>query len=75
MPNNECTKILVYCFSGKGGIFASQMLVDSGYKKIYNIQDGITACVNAGYPVVVNPNLRAVNYPKIMNNAAILVSL
>ncbi len=65
LPNNKCTKILVYCLSGKRGAVASQMLVDSGYKKVYNVQGGITAWVNAGYPVVVNPNFWTVNYPKV----------
>jgi rhodanese-related sulfurtransferase len=58
-------KILVYCLSGKRGSVASQVLVDSGYKRVNNIQGGITAWVNAGYPVVVNPNFWTVNYPKV----------
>jgi rhodanese-related sulfurtransferase len=56
LPKNECTKILVYCLSGKRGSIASQMLVDSGSKRVDNIQGGITAWINAGYLVVVNPN-------------------
>jgi predicted sulfurtransferase len=43
LPNNECTKILIYCLGGKRDAIASQMLVDSGYKKVYNIQGGITS--------------------------------
>ena len=66
LPNNKCTKILVYCLSGKRGAIASKMLVDSGYKKVYNVQGDITTWVNAGYPVVVNPNFWTVNYPKVM---------
>ncbi len=65
-PKNKCTKILIHCLSGKRGAVESQMLVDSGYKRVYNIQGGITAWVNAGYPVVVNPNFWTVNYPKVM---------
>ena len=66
LPKDKCTKIVVHCLSGKRGSIASQMLVDSGYKRVNNIQGGITAWVNAGYPVVVNPNLWTVNYPKIV---------
>jgi len=66
LPKNKCTKILVYCLSGKRSAIASQMLVDSGYKRVDNTQGGITAWVNAGYPVVVNPNFWTVNYPKVM---------
>jgi rhodanese-related sulfurtransferase len=42
------------------------MLVDSGYKRVDNKQGGITAWVNAGYPVVVNPNFWTINHPKVM---------
>ena len=66
LPKDKCTKIVVHCLSGKRGSIASQMLVDSGYKRVNNIQGGITAWVNAGYPVVVNPNLWTVNYPKVV---------
>ena len=42
------------------------MLVDSGYKRVNNIQGGIIEWLNAGYPVVINPNIWIVNYPKVM---------
>jgi len=66
LPKNKCTKILVYCFSGKRSSVASQMLAKSGYKRVYNMQSGITAWVNAKYPVVVNSNLWTVSYPKVV---------
>ena len=65
LPKNKYTEMLVYCLSGKRGSVASQMLADSGYKRVHNIQGGITAWVNAGYPVVVNPNFWTVKYPKV----------
>jgi rhodanese-related sulfurtransferase len=65
LPKSKCTKIVIYCLSGKRGSVASQMLVDSGYKRVNNIQGGITAWVNAGYSVVVNPNFWTVRYPKV----------
>jgi rhodanese-related sulfurtransferase len=54
LPKNKCAKILVYCLSGKRSAIESKMLVDSGYKRVDNIQVGITAWVNTGYSVVVN---------------------
>ncbi len=66
LPKNKCTKILVYCFSGKRSFVASQILVKSGYKGVYNMQNGIKEWGNAKYPVVVNPNFWAVNYPKVV---------
>ena len=65
LPKNKDTEMLVYCLSGKRGSVASQVLVDSGYKRVNNIQGGITAWVNAGYPFVVNSNFWTVNYPKV----------
>ena len=66
LPKNKCTKILVYCLSGKRGAIASKMLIDSGYKRVYNMQGGITAWVNVGYPVVVDHKLWAANYPRVV---------
>jgi rhodanese-related sulfurtransferase len=66
LPKNKCTKILVYCLSGKRGAIASKMLMDSGYKRVYNMQGGITEWVNVGYPVVVDHKFWAANYPKVV---------
>ena len=56
LPKNKYTKILVYCLSGKRGPTASQILVDSGYKRVDKIQDGITAWLNTRYPIVIDPD-------------------
>lgn len=66
LPKNKYAKILVYCFSGKRSSVASQMLVESGYKKVYNMQSGIIEWVNARYPVVIDPIFWTVNYPKVV---------
>jgi rhodanese-related sulfurtransferase len=63
LPKNKYTKILVYCYTGKRGGIASQMIADAGYKRVYNIQDGITTWVNAGYPVVMDPVKWGTGYP------------
>jgi rhodanese-related sulfurtransferase len=66
LPKNKDAKILVYCFSGKRSFVASQMLVQSGYKKVYNMQNGITEWVNARYPIVIDPIFWTINYPKVV---------
>ena len=66
LPKNKDARILVYCFSGKRSSVASQMLVESGYKKVYNMQSGIIEWVNARYPVVIDPIFWTVNYPKVV---------
>lgn len=63
LPEDKNTKIVVYCYTGKRAGIASQMIVDAGYKRVYNIQGGLTAWVNAGYPVVINPVKWLANYP------------
>jgi rhodanese-related sulfurtransferase len=63
LPKNKQAKIVVYCYSGKRGATASQMIAKAGYKRVYNIQDGLEAWVNSGYPVVINSRKWAANYP------------
>jgi rhodanese-related sulfurtransferase len=45
-------KILVYCMSGIRSAQASGILVNNGFKEIYNMKGGITDWINAGYEVV-----------------------
>lgn len=42
-------KILVYCRSGHRSAQASEILVNNGFKQIYNMKGGITEWINAGY--------------------------
>jgi rhodanese-related sulfurtransferase len=71
LPKNKNTKIVVYCYTGKRGGIASQMIADAGYKRVYNIQDGpqdniqdgLPAWVNAGYPVIMDSKIWGDNYP------------
>lgn len=45
-------KILVYCKSGSRSAQASGILVNNGFKEIYNMKGGITDWINAGYDVI-----------------------
>lgn len=44
--------ILVYCRSGVRSLQASQILVDNGFTRINNIEGGIVAWHNEGYPLI-----------------------
>ncbi|MGA2785263.1 MAG: rhodanese-like domain-containing protein [Candidatus Bathyarchaeia archaeon] len=46
--------ILVYCQTGYRSAQASSILVNAGFTKVYNLEGGITAWINSGYPTV-NP--------------------
>ncbi len=50
---NTTDEILVYCLSGGRSSSASQILVDNGFLHVYNMLEGITAWINAGYAVYV----------------------
>ncbi len=43
--------ILVYCRSGNRSIPAAQILIQNGFKKVYNMQSGITGWVKGKLPV------------------------
>jgi len=52
-------KILVYCRTGRRSDTASTMLVNAGYSPVYNMVGGITAWIDAGYPVVSSEDTEA----------------
>ncbi len=45
-------RIYVYCHSGKRSVRASNILVGAGFTNIENVEGGIVAWKEAGYPVV-----------------------
>lgn len=52
-------KILVYCRTGHRSDTAGIMLVNAGYSQVYNMAGGITAWIDAGYPVVSSEDTEA----------------
>ena len=50
IPKNK--KILVYCRTGHRSAIAGKLLINKGYSEVYNVKGGITAWINAGYPIV-----------------------
>ena len=49
VPSNK--PILVYCRSGSRSAISSQDLINNGFSEVYNMEGGIAAWQNAGYPV------------------------
>lgn len=45
--------ILVYCRTGKRSAQACSALVELGFTRVYNMEGGIVAWMNSGYPVVI----------------------
>ncbi|MCW3984911.1 MAG: right-handed parallel beta-helix repeat-containing protein [Candidatus Bathyarchaeota archaeon] len=46
-------EILVYCRSGGRSATASQILAENGFSQVFNMLGGITAWIDAGYPIYV----------------------
>ncbi len=53
LPYNN-TEIIVYCASGGRSAQASQILVNQGFTKIFNLQGGISGWISAGFEVCLS---------------------
>ncbi|MFC1668989.1 rhodanese-like domain-containing protein [Spirochaetota bacterium] len=45
-------EIFIYCATGNRSTVASKILIDRGFKKIYNLRYGIVGWIRNGYPVI-----------------------
>ncbi|MBU4293601.1 MAG: rhodanese-like domain-containing protein, partial [Actinobacteria bacterium] len=45
--------IIVYCRSGNRSTSAANILLEKGFKEIFNMTGGITEWQNKGFPVIV----------------------
>ncbi len=43
--------VLIYCRSGNRSVTASKILLENGFKPIYNLKGGIKSWIKNGYPV------------------------
>ncbi|MFX0036605.1 MAG: rhodanese-like domain-containing protein [Candidatus Hermodarchaeota archaeon] len=63
-PYNN-TEIIVYCRTGGRSASASQILVNNGFTKVYNMDGGITEWISAGYEVCPEENDQTASPSKI----------
>jgi rhodanese-related sulfurtransferase len=49
LPRNK--KILVYCRTDRRSTLASEILVNNGFREVYNMKGGITEWINAEYEI------------------------
>jgi len=49
---NSNSTILVYCQTGRRSAQACAVLVERGFTRVYNMEGGIVAWMNSGYPII-----------------------
>ncbi len=55
LPSDKNAKIVLYCMSDRMSTIAAQELVKKGYTNLYNLDGGMQAWQQAGYPLIVKP--------------------
>jgi rhodanese-related sulfurtransferase len=56
VPQNEDTKVVLYCASGNRSKMAAQKLFDAGFNSVTHLDSGLGAWKTAGYPTKINRN-------------------
>lgn len=68
--------ILIYCASGGRSVLAGQWLVQQGFNKVDNLEGGIIAWNQAGFPTISDAGLRSMSmeeYRRIIVSAPVVL--
>jgi rhodanese-related sulfurtransferase len=52
LPSDKGTKLVLYCRSGRMSEIAARTLVKLGFRNVWNVDGGMVAWEEAGYPLV-----------------------
>ncbi|MEH1866324.1 MAG: rhodanese-like domain-containing protein [Nostoc sp.] len=56
VPQDQDTKVILYCRSGNRSTMAAQKLFDQGFTTVTHLEGGISAWKQAGYATTINKN-------------------
>lgn len=56
VPQDDETKVILYCRSGNRSTMAAQKLFDAGFSTVTHLEGGISAWKQAGYATTINKN-------------------
>ena len=76
-PRNKNAEIIVYCKSGRMSIEASNVLLQAGYTRVYNLTGGLNAYYESHYGVYLDPvtkNLGKIIYGNIAKTSFTLTN-
>lgn len=51
LPADKDAKVVLYCRSGRMSAIAAEALLEEGYTNLYNLDGGMVAWEQAGYPI------------------------
>lgn len=56
IPQDDPTKVVLYCRTGNRSTMAAQKLLDAGFPSVTHLKSGMSAWKEAGYPTQINRN-------------------
>ncbi|MEA5628265.1 rhodanese-like domain-containing protein [Nostoc sp. UHCC 0251] len=75
VPQDQDTKVILYCRSGNRSTMAAQKLFDAGFTTVTHLEGGISAWKQAGYATTINKNapISLIRQVQIVTGSLVLI--